>query len=154
MAVAIELQAERRPCRNPQVDQPELGIYKVEIIVQALAAIRSDEGLVRLLVVPGLISIAGFHGRDNVDQPRVIAALLEDPRDHILLADIALADVLDRQPRLGSQRCRAVSHTVSQRFGELRVVEDTDTPGSEIPRHPIRVAHPRQRPGDHHAVVA
>jgi len=84
VAVAVELQTERRPGRDPQVDQPEPGIYEVEIIVQALATVRPDEGPVRVLVVPGLIGIAGFHRRDDVDQPGMIAALLDDPSDHVL----------------------------------------------------------------------
>jgi hypothetical protein len=36
------------------------------VVVQAFAAVRPDEGLVRLLVVPGLVGIASFHGRDDV----------------------------------------------------------------------------------------
>ena len=52
MAVAVELQAERRPGGHPQIDQPQLGIHEVEIVVQALAAVRPQIGLVRLLVVP------------------------------------------------------------------------------------------------------
>ena len=154
MAVAVELQTERRPGGDAQVDQPEMGVHEVEIVVQALAAVRPDEGLVRLLVVPGLIGVAGFHGRDDVYQPGTVAALLQDPRHHILLADIALADVLDRQPRLAGQRGGAVAHTVSQRLGKLGVVEDADTTGIEIPGHPVRIANSRQCPGDHHPVVA
>ena len=34
VAVAVELQAERRPGRDPQVDQPERGIQEVEITSQ------------------------------------------------------------------------------------------------------------------------
>ena len=69
MAVAVELQAERRPGRHAQVDQSECGVLKVEIIVQALAAVRPDEGLVGLLVVPGFVRVAGFHRRDDVHRP-------------------------------------------------------------------------------------
>ena len=56
----------------------------------------------------------------------MIAALLQHPRDNRFLANVALGDVLDCHPRLGGQRCRALSHTVSQRHRELRVVEDAD----------------------------
>ena len=63
VAVAVELQAERRPGRDAQIDQAQLGIHEIEIVVQALAAVRPDEGLVRLLVVPGFIGVAGFHRR-------------------------------------------------------------------------------------------
>ena len=126
MAVAVELQAERRPGRDPQIDQPELGVLEVEIVVQAFAAVRPDEGLVRPLVVPGLVGIAGFHRREDVHQPGVIAALLQHPRNNFLLADMGLADVLDRHPCLGCQRCRALTHTIPQRHRKLRVVEDAN----------------------------
>jgi hypothetical protein len=53
MAIAVELQAKRRPSRRPQVDQAQLAIYKVEIIVKTLAAVRANIGFVRLLVVQG-----------------------------------------------------------------------------------------------------
>src|SRR6266446_5667752 len=51
-----ELQAERCPCRHPQIDQAKLGIDEIEIVVEALAAVRPHEGLVRLLVMPRLVS--------------------------------------------------------------------------------------------------
>src|SRR4051794_41858233 len=43
--------------------------WAIEVGVQALAAVRPQVGLVRRLVVPGLIGIAGFHGRDDVNRP-------------------------------------------------------------------------------------
>ena len=42
----------------------------------------------------------------------------------LFLADVALGDVLDRDPRLRRQRCRPLAHAVAQRRGKLRVVED------------------------------
>ena len=72
----------------------------------------------------------------------MIAALLDDPSDHVLFTDVALADVLDHQPRLGNQSCGAVSHTISQQFSELGVVEDADTLGIKVPGHPVRIADP------------
>ena len=154
MAVAIELQAERRPGGNAQVDQPELGVLEVEIVVQTLAAVRPDESLVCLLVVPGLVSIAGLHGGDDVHQARMIATPLEDPRHNLLLANVAFCYVLDCHSGLGGQRCRAVAHTITQLHRELRVVENTDTLAIQIPGHPTRITDAGQCPGDYHAVVA
>jgi hypothetical protein len=77
----------------------------IEILVQALAAVRPDEGLVGLLVVPGLVGIAGFHGRDDGHQTGVVTTLLQHARDNIFLADIRLGDVLDGNARLSGQRC-------------------------------------------------
>ena len=154
MAIAVELQAERRPGRHAQIDQPEFGVLEVEIIVQALAAVRPDEGLVCLLVVPGLVGIAGFHGRDDVHQTGAVATLLEHARNNIFLTDMRLGDVLDGNSRFGGQRCRTVAHAVAQRLGKLGVVEDADALGIQIPGHPGSIANPRQRAGDHQSVVA
>ena len=84
----------------------------------------------------------------------MIAALLKHPRNHLLLADMVLGDVLDHQPGFRRQRSRAVSHTIAQRLGELRVIEDADPIGIEEPGHPFRVADHRHGPRDDHPVVA
>ncbi len=154
MAVAVELEAEQRQCRDPQIDQPEPGVLEVEIIVQALPAVRPHEGLVRLLVMSGLVSIAGFHRREDVHQPGAIAALLQHPRNNILLADKRLADVPDGHPGLSGQRYRTFANPIPQRHRKLWVVEDANPIGMQEARHPIRVAHPRKRFRDHHQVVA
>jgi hypothetical protein len=73
---------------------------EIEIVVQALAAVRPYEGPVRLLVMPGLVGIAGFHRREDVHRPRAIAALLQHPRNNIPLADVGLADALDAQVQI------------------------------------------------------
>ena len=127
VAVAVELQAERRPGRHAQIDQAEFGVHEVEVVVQALAAVRPDEGLVRLLVVPGLVGVAGFHGRDDVHQARDVATLRKHARDHIFLADMRLADVLDlTPPASAASDARSLAHAIAQRLGEVRVVEDAD----------------------------
>jgi len=84
----------------------------------------------------------------------MIAALFENPRDDILLANMALGDVLDRHPALECQRCGAVSHPVSLFHRELRVVEDADPVGTQIPGHPLGIADAGQCPGDHNPIIA
>src|ERR1700693_477329 len=68
MAVAIELQPEWTPGRHPQMDQPKFLVHEVEIVMQAFAAIRAQKALAGRLVVPGLVAVAGFHGRDHMHQ--------------------------------------------------------------------------------------
>ena len=87
-------------------------------------------------------------------QPRVIATLRQHPCDNVFLADVRLCDVLDRDAFCLSEGCSAIPHEISQRHGELRVVEDADAPGIKEPRHAICVAYTRQRPSDHHPVIA
>ena len=48
-------------------------------------------------------------------------------------------------------RSRTRSRSVS---GKFRVVEDADPSGIQVTGHPVGIANPRQRPGDHHPVVA
>ena len=46
MAVAIELQAERTPGRDAQIDQAQLGVDEVEVIMQALTGSRAQESAI------------------------------------------------------------------------------------------------------------
>jgi hypothetical protein len=66
VTVAVKLQAKRAVGGHPEIDQPEHGIHEVEVVMQALAAVRADEGLMCHLVVPGFIGIAGLHSRDDM----------------------------------------------------------------------------------------
>jgi hypothetical protein len=82
------------------------------------------------------------------------AALLQDPGDHGLLTDVLVADMLNGYARFSGQCRSLLADAVAQRFGKPGVVEDADVVGLEEPRHPFRVADRRQRPGDHHPVIA
>src|SRR6202140_5037240 len=69
VAIAVELQAERCPGRDPEVAQPEFVIDEVEVVVQTLARLGAQVGLAAALVVPRLVARAGLHRRDDVHQP-------------------------------------------------------------------------------------
>src|SRR5215813_11418488 len=75
--VAIELQAERTPGRDAQIDQAQLGVDEVEVIMQALTGSRAQESAMGLLAVPGLVGGTGFHRRDDMHQAGMVAALRE-----------------------------------------------------------------------------
>src|SRR5205823_14071429 len=53
-----------------------------------------------------------------------------------------------------SRRGSGVAHSIAERFGKSRVVEDPDLPRREKSRHSLRVAGPRQRASDDDPVVA
>jgi hypothetical protein len=53
------------------------------------------------LVVPGLIGIAGFHSRNDVDEARMGAAVFQHFGDHRFLADMAFGDVGEFAGNLG-----------------------------------------------------
>ena len=72
---------------------------------------------------------------------------------NILLANMRLVEMFYGYSRLGGQQCRSLAHSITQRLGKCRVVEDADAIGIEIPGHPRRVAYHRQCAGDDHTVV-
>ena len=155
VAVEVDLQAKRRPGRHPHVAQAELRVDEVEVVVQALAADRLEEGLAARLVVPGAIGGTGLHGREDVHQTGMIAALGEDLLDPILLAErLELADELDLQPGLGGQALGVGADLIAQRLGPAGIVEQADVARSEVARHRLGVADVRQGAGDHHPVEA
>jgi hypothetical protein len=55
VTVEVNLQTARQPGGHPHVTQAQLLVDEVEIVVQALAIVRQQIGLTRLLVVPRLV---------------------------------------------------------------------------------------------------
>ena len=84
----------------------------------------------------------------------MVAADREHLGDYVLLADVLLGNMFDGDARSTSQLGSAVAHSITERFGKSRVVEDPDLPRREKSRHSLRVAGPRQRAGDDDPVVA
>jgi len=129
-------------------------VHEVEVVMQAFAGIRPQEGAMRLLVVPGLVGVAGFHRRDDMHQAGMGARAPQAP--------------WRRRPPCGcgSWRCarwqcqrhrptrRRVRAPITKRFGKSRIIKDLDLPRRKKPRHSPRIAGPRQRAGDDNPVVA
>ena len=153
VTVAIELETERTPGRHPQIDQAQLGVDEVEVIMQTFAAVRPQEGVMRALVVPGFIAVAGFHRRDDMHQARMVATPCEYLGDDVLLADVALGDVFDRDACSAGQLGSAGADAIPERFGKPRIVEDADALCPEKRRHTLCVADPRQCAGDNDPVI-
>src|SRR6266481_2350183 len=103
--------------------------------------------------MPRLVGAARLHRRDDMHQAGVFTTSFQHLRHDRFLADVALGDVLDRDPRLRCQRCRPLAHAVAQRRGKLRVIEDANPDRVEKLRHSRGVAHRGKRPGHHHPVV-
>ena len=154
MAIAIELQTERAPGRHAQIDQAQLGVDEVEIIMQAFAGIRPQEGAMRVLVMPGLVGVAGFHRRDDMHQAGTVATDDKHPRDDVLLADVVLGNVFDGNASGTRQLGGALADPIAKRFGKSWIVEDPDLPRRKKSRHSLRVTGSRQRAGDDDPVVA
>jgi hypothetical protein len=74
--------------------------------------------------------------------------------DHLFLANMALGDVLDRNPRLARNRRRLLTHSITQRRGKLRVVENTYALRIKNVGHAPRKARPWKRSGNQNTIVA
>jgi len=83
MAIEVKLEAEGTPRGDAQIAEPEPLIDEVEIIMQAFPTVGLEKGLTGLLVMPGLIRRAGFHGGEDMHEPRVGAAMTENVLDPI-----------------------------------------------------------------------
>ena len=154
MPIAIELQAERAPGRHAQIDQAQLGVDEVEVVMQAFAGIRPQEGAMRVLVMPGLVGVAGFHRRDDMHQAGTVATNDKHPGDDILLADVVLGNVFDGNAGGTRQRGGALAYSIAKWFGKPRIVEDPDLPRRKKSCHSLRITGSRQRAGDDHPVIA
>src|SRR5499433_4246407 len=140
MSVAIELETERTPGGNAQIDQAQFGVDEVEVIMQAFTGRRAQERAMGLLAVPGLVSGAGFHRRDDVHQAGMVAARGQHLSNHVLLADLAVGNVLDANAGTRRQLRGALAHAVTKRLGKTRIIEDADLPRRQKGRHAVRVA--------------
>jgi len=155
VAVAVEMQAEWRPRWHPQIAQAELRIKDVEVVVQALAVFVAQRGLAGRLVVPRREGGAGFHRREDVDQPRLVAACVQERTDAVFLAEgVGRANELNLQAVFAGKSLGVVPDLLAQGLGEARIVEQADAVAAQIGRHPLGVANTRQRAHDDNAVVA
>ena len=93
----------------------------------------------RLFVVPGLVGVAGFHRRDDMDQAGMVTAHGKDLGDDVFLANVLLGNVFDGDASRTGQFGSAVAHPITKRFGKSRIVRDPDLPWKKKPHHPLRI---------------
>jgi hypothetical protein len=105
--------------------------------MQAFSGIRPQEGAMPLFVVPGLVGVAGFHRRDDMDQAGMVAAHGEDLGDDVFLANVLLGKVFDGDASRTGHFGSAVAHANTKRFGKSRIVEDPDLPRRKKPIIPF-----------------
>ena len=150
--VEADLQPARQPRRHTHMAQAQFLVHEVEVVMQALAVIRHQVRLAGLLVVPRLVGRAGFHGRENADQPRLLTAPGQNLFHPVFLAEVPLADELDLDSRFDRHLLRVLANPVAERLGELRIVEYPDLPLVQKRRHPSGKADLRQRAENQHPV--
>ena len=84
----------------------------------------------------------------------MLTSFAENLLDSLFFAEIQTLDELDRQAVFPSQAFGVLPDLVSQRFGELGVVEDPDLTVEELLRHRRRITDLGNHAGDHHPVEA
>ena len=87
MTIHIELEAERGPGGDTQVTQAKFFVKEIEVIVEALALIKLKECLYGGFIMPGLISIALFHGRKNMYQSLGFTGFENDILDAVIFTE-------------------------------------------------------------------
>jgi len=126
MAVEIELEAKRRPCRHSQVTQAKNGVDEIKVVMQTFAAVILEKRFVGIFVMPGLITGAWFHGREYVHKSGIRTALGNNLLNALFLAKVLFADEVYGKSVLGGNRFCVLSYLFPQRQCPLGIVENTD----------------------------
>ena len=122
--------------------------------MQAFAVVRLQIGSVVGLVMPGFITTAWFHGRQNAYHARLFSALVQDGLDPILFAEtLAAAHELDLQAVFGGDALHVFPQAVAQGLRPLGVVEDWDMLRMEELGHALCIAPSGHRSLDDDPVV-
>lgn len=148
VAVVIELQTERSPGRNTQIAEPEVIKDEVKIVMKTFPIGWLQEGLVRLLVVPGFVRGTRFHGREYVYQTGMCTPLGNDFTDSFLFAKRLSSYKLDLETAFLGNTFGVDSDLFSKRLGPFGVVKDPDFVRIEISRHSLGVANRWYRSGN------
>lgn len=105
-----------------------------------------------LLVVPCLVGVAWFHGREDMNKPRMIASHVNNLLDAFFFAEIFLADELDLKPIVRSNPLSILSEFVSKGLCKTGIVKDTNIVIAQETSHSLSVAQRRQSSLNHHAI--
>jgi hypothetical protein len=154
MSVKIELQPEGSPSRHPQIAQSQVFKDEVEIVMDALGFRAPEKGLARFLVMPGFEGRTGLHGREDMEQPRMIPTLGDDLLETFFLPEILLSDKFDLQTILLSQLLRMETDFVPQGFDKLGIIENANALGSQMATHRISITDIGKRAGNDYPIKA
>lgn len=108
-----------------------------------------------VLVMPGSISSAGFHGGEDVDQPGMIASFGNDRLDSVFFAEGLVApDELDLNTDLDGELLGMVAQLIALGFCPPGVVKQSDLVVTEVARHGAGLTDIRKGSGDDNPVKA
>lgn len=152
MAVEIELEAKRRPCRHSEITQAKLGIDEIEVVMQTFAAVVFEECVVGFLVMPRLIARTWLHCREDMHKAGMRPALNNDLLYALFLAEILFADEIDGKAVLCGNSFSILPYLFSQRQCPLGIVENTNAVECQKPRHSLGIADTGNGAGQNNTV--
>src|SRR5262245_19403896 len=101
-------------------------------IDEALALGGLEAGVASELVVPGPVRGAGCHGREDVDQARMLPARGQDGLDAGFLSELLPLNELDGQAGLARHLLGVGADLLPQRGGPLRIIEQPDVTRGQV----------------------
>jgi hypothetical protein len=144
MAVAVELETERRPGGDAQVAEAELRVDEVEVVVEVLPFAANQVAALSLGVVAAFELGTGLDRGEHVDQAWMRAPRRQDCLDPRLLPKAARrADILDLYAMFGGQALGIGPHLVTPHLCVLGIVLDSDVVGVKVGLHALAVADAR-----------
>ena len=154
VTIKIELQPEGSPGRHPQIAQPQIFQNEVKIVVDAFGLRAPKKRLARLFIMPGFKRGTGLHGREDMDQSRMIPALGDDLLETFFFTEILLSDEFDLHPIVPGQLLRPQTDFVPHGFDELGIIENTNALGSQMATHGIGITDIGKCSGDDDPIKA
>ena len=118
--ITVELQPERRPCRHPQITQPQVCGNEVKVIVQTFAGYCLEICFVSLFIMPRLISSAGFHRREDMYESGMRTSLFDNIVNAVFFSEILFADKSISRPF--SLASFSALRRISSRIGSTKSV--------------------------------
>lgn len=154
VCVAIELKSKGSPCRHAQIAEPEILIDEIEVVVKATTGIILEKGFMRDLIMPGLERCTRFHGREDVDQARLVPPLFKYLFDAIFFAEgFHLSNKLNSKIIGGGHRIRMLAHLVAVNGGPFLEIEDANPLLIEKTGYCMWMADVRQRTLYNNAII-
>jgi len=90
-----------------------------------------------LLIVPCLVSVAWFHGRENMNKPRMIACYIKNLLDALFFSEILLADKLDLKTVFRSNPLGILSELIPKGLCKTGIIKDPTILITQKTSHPL-----------------
>lgn len=136
MSVHIKLKAERRPCGNAQIAEPQLFVNEIKIVVEAFALVRLKESFPGHFIMPRLISITAFHCGKDMDKAFGFPSFENDFLDMFIFAEnMEFTDEFNFNPIFRSDLFCILPDLFCKVLGETGIIKNADAAAFHICGH-------------------